>query len=710
MRLNRIIFLLLLGALCACTKPEEITPPPPEEKIAITDPDDETQKPDNPVTPADPDREYIIVGYATYWDKTMPDPSLLTHINYSFAHIKSDFESLDIKTESRLGKIAALKKTNPKLKVLLSVGGWEAGNFSEMAADATHRQNFCNNCLAAVKKYDLDGIDLDWEYPTSSSAGISSSPNDTKNFNLLVSDLRKTLGDDKLVTMASSASAKYIDFKTAIQFMDYVNIMTYDMGKPPYHNAGLYKSSKTKRSCDESVELHYKAGVPYEKIVLGIPFYGHGNGKEFSTDCVDYNEIKFDGFDKRWDDQAMVPYLTNKSGEMVLSYDDPTSVGLKADYVKKRGLLGAMYWNIEADDSDWSLSKAIAERLLNTSSGTGDEDAFLATNEYVEKYLEEVNYTDTDYSTTKILGYPGGGPGTADVPPTYTISWDASSSGDQKLRLWEGTWSREFTVPAGTGSQDVTNLVPGVTYQYIVTASDESVVASGSFKTRGMLHQVFFEPNVRNGRDLGGWKGLGGKTIAYHKIYRGGRLDGKYSNDAGRKEMLAEGIKAEIDLREAEDVPKQSPLGKNIAFFAPGFDSGYNSMVRDNQPKVKETFMFLVQCLREDKPVYFHCAAGRDRTGTLAILVLGALGVSESDMAKDYELTYFSPADWSMSTDDNGNPVYKHTRNNYSYPSVRKTIFNEISSGTYQQRIEKYLIKIGVPQQDIDDLRSIMLK
>jgi protein-tyrosine phosphatase len=118
----------------------------------------------------------------------------------------------------------------------------------------------------------------------------------------------------------------------------------------------------------------------------------------------------------------------------------------------------------------------------------------------------------------------------------------------------------------------------------------------------------------------------------------------------------------------------------------------------------------VVKCLRENKPVYFHCAAGRDRTGTLAVLLLGALGVSESDMAKDYELTYFSPAEWSMSKDEDGNPVYEHTRNNYSYPSVRKTIFNETDSGTYQERIVKYLLQIGVPQKDIDDLRSIMLE
>jgi len=713
MKAKFTLLLFLISLFCCCGKTEHdnaIVPPPPPSG----DGTEQTEQPENPIDDpvTGPEHDYIIVGYATYWDSTMPDPELLTHINYAFAHIKSDFESLDIKSESRLKKIAELKKTHPGLKVLLSVGGWEAGNFSEMAADATHRKNFCNNCLAAVNKYGLDGIDIDWEYPTSSAAGISSSPDDTRNYTLMMADLRETLGEGKLITMASSANAKYVDFRSAIQYMDFVNIMTYDMGKPPYHNAGLYASSMTKRSCDESVELHYKAGVPYEKIVLGIPFYGHGNGREFSTDCVDYNEINFDGFYKCWDKDAMVPYLTNATGEMVLSYDDEASVSLKAEFIRKKGLLGAMYWNIEADGADWPLSKAIAGQLIGWgTSSTDDTNAFLATNEYVERYLEEVEYTDTDYETSFVLNYPGGGPGVADIPPTYTITWTPSSSDNQLLRVWEGTWSREYTIAAGKGSQDITNLVPGVTYHYMVSSSSgNALIAEGNFKTRGMLHQVYFEPNVRNGRDLGGWKGLGGKRIAYRKIYRGGRLDGKYSNSTGRAEMLAEGIRAEVDLREADDVPSSSPLGSSVAFFAPGFDSGYNTMVRDNKPKVKETFMFVVQCLRENRPVYFHCAAGRDRTGTLAILILGALGVSESDMAKDYELTYFSPADWSMSTDDNGNPVYKHTRNNYSYPSVRKTIFKETDSGTYQERIVKYLLQIGVPQQDIDDLRSIMLE
>lgn len=669
---------------------------------------------------ANPPQGPIVVGYATYWDKTLPDPALLTHICYAFGHIKPDFETLDIQTPSRLQQIMLLKKQNPSLKVLLSIGGWGAGNFSEMAADEKHRANFVKNCSSAVRKYGLDGIDLDWEYPTSDAAGISSSPKDTENFTQLVKDLRVMLGENKLLTMASSSSAKYVDFKGVTPYLNFVNIMSYDMGNPPQHNSGLYKSSMTYRSCDEAVELHFKAGVPYNKLTLGIPFYGHGNGKEFEG-YLDFNEIKLEGYTRMWDATAQVPYLTNAGGEMVLTYDDEASVALKAGYVLQKGLLGAMYWNIEADDAKWTLSKAIAGPLLgwtDPNAGPGEE-AFLATNQYVQKYMEEVNYpctnnpdTDQEYWYSSVIGYPGGGPSenNIEIPPTYTITWTASASGSQKLRVWEGDWSREYSLSSGVGKQDITNLVPGTTYHWQVTASDNAVVADGSFKTRGLLHQVFFEPNVRNGRDLGGYKGLGGKTVVYRKLYRGGAIHGSRTSSAGKKEMLSEGIRAEVDLREASDVPSSSPLGSSVDFFAPGFDSGYNHMVRDNPEKVKNTFCWVVARLRENKPVYFHCAAGRDRTATLAVLLEGALGVSESDMAKDYELTYFSPKDWGMSKDDNGNWYYGHVRTTYSFKSIRKTIFSQTDSGTYQERIVKYLLKIGVPQQDIDDLRSIMLK
>lgn len=354
MKTRFISLLILLPLLLSCQKPGGGKP------YVDLDP-----LPEVVPTEALPPQGNIVVGYATYWDTAVPDVSLLTHICYAFAHIKSDYSSLDIKNESRLQAIAALKEKKPTLKVLLSVGGWGAGNFSEMAADERCRSRFAQNCLAAVKKYNLDGIDLDWEYPTSSVAGISSSGNDTRNFTLLLQDLRKALGNDRLITMASADNAKYVDFRSAIFYLNFVNVMTYDMGKPPYHNAGLYPSDKTQMSCDESVALHYKAGVPYDKIVLGIPFFGRGDGKAFGgADEVDYRDITPGNYIVRWDETAQVPYLVDKDGKMVLTYDDEKSVGLKADYVKQKKLKGAMYWNIEADNASWTLSRAIASRLL----------------------------------------------------------------------------------------------------------------------------------------------------------------------------------------------------------------------------------------------------------------------------------------------------------------------------------------------------------
>ncbi len=328
---------------------------------------EKTQKKSTVSPSPEPEGGYIIVGYAYADSGPLPDPSLLTHINFSFAKIDDDFETLYIRSakQKRLKQIVGLKEQKPTLKVMLSVGGWGAGNFSEMAADETHRKNFCQNCLNAVNEYGLDGIDLDWEYPTSSSAGISSSPSDTRNFTLLLKDLREVLGPDKLITMASEAGADYVDWGSALEYLDFVNIMSYDMGRPPTHNAALYPSSRTRWSCDEAVAKHFAKGVPYDKMTLGMAFFGRVDRNILQGDELGYNEIiRLTGYNRNWDDQAKVPYLTDASGTMVLSYDDETSIGLKADYVKKKGLLGAMYWDIEADDANHTLGKAVASRLL----------------------------------------------------------------------------------------------------------------------------------------------------------------------------------------------------------------------------------------------------------------------------------------------------------------------------------------------------------
>lgn len=692
---------------------------PLQPNFVVPTPEPEEPKEETPVTPETPTPAPIgarvIVGYVTYWETRLPDPTLLTHINYAFALIKNDFETLDIKTPSRLQQVVALKKQNPDLKVVLSVGGWGAGNFSEMAGDANHRKKFAQNCLDAVNKYGLDGIDIDWEYPSSSSAGISSSPLDINNLTLLMKDLREALGSERLLTIATYAGVKYYDLKTAGQYLDFVNIMTYDMGRPPYHHSALYSSSKTKNSCVEAVEKHYNAGVPYEKLVLGVPFYG----KPAEGESVDYIDIvsatgAYSKYTRRWDSVSKVPYLVDGSGTMVLCYDDAESLALKAEYIKEKGLLGAMYWSIEADDKDWTLSKALASRLLSGDVPQEPENPeddglprYQVTNQYMQDYMDQVTY-NVDYrdkTTTYIRNFPGGGPGEADIPPSVILEWDLNGySGKTTLKVWDEEWSREYSLSAGISKQELVNLVPNTKYCYTVTGSDNTAVAEGAFRTTGSIHQVYFPHKVRNCRDLGGWKTLDGKTVAYRKLYRGGavRID-----EAGKAEWRALGIKADLDLREAGAASK-SPVGSDIDFICPGFPHGYKGMMTTYASGVRDCFTFIAECLRNDKPVFIHCSAGRDRTGTIAMLTLGLLGVAEGDLGKDYELTYFSPADWSMSG-EGASQFYDHTRNVSTFRGACEYVWS-FKAPTFKENVEKYLLSIGVKQQDIDDIRRIMLK
>ena len=348
-----------------------------------------------------------------------------------------------------------------------------------------------------------------------------------------------------------------------------------------------------------------------------------------------------------------------------------------------------------------------------------------ATRPYVEAFLTDVHYPDHDYTTapvTKVLDFEGGFNDAdatdypvynADKPAMYTIRWTANASvGDLVLTLKDGSWSQQIKVEAGKDYQIISNLRPGANYTYDVKGADGSTMTSGTFKTTGSLHQVFFEWNVRNARDLGGWKTYDGKTVKYRKIYRGGRLEGSTMSREGREAVLAEGIKAQLELRYTEDMLKFCALGENYAFCNPGIKNGGTAMLAAKE-KTKKCFEFVVNCVREDKPVYFHCSLGRDRTGTMAALLLGVLGVVEGDISKEYELSYFAPKGWSIAYSESSH-VFKNTRDK-EYAGVANYLYNKgkKSDGTFERFdrcVELYLLDIGVSQQDIDDFRSLMLE
>ena len=313
---------------------------------------------DNPA-----EKDFIVVAYVTSWSRVMPDPAVMTHINYAFGHVNDTFDGVRISKPDRLRQIVALKSENPDLKVMLSIGGWESGRFSEMAADSLLRKSFADDCLKAVEDFGLDGIDIDWEYPTSSVAGISSSPDDRENFNLLMRDLRSVLGEGRLLTIASSAYAEYIDFRSCIDYLDFVNVMTYDMANAPFHHTPLYGSENTKGTCEGALKAHIDAGVPASKLVLGVPFYGRGG--TLMPRFVDYKEINdYAETVEMWDDEAQAPYLADEDGTLVLGFDNPRSIKIKCDYIKENGLLGAMYWDYNGDNESGDLQNTLAEELL----------------------------------------------------------------------------------------------------------------------------------------------------------------------------------------------------------------------------------------------------------------------------------------------------------------------------------------------------------
>jgi chitinase len=367
------------------------------------------------------------------------DVRQITHLNYSFGLIYNDEKGetnaalkdgaklhqiwLSPKVMSDLEKVPELRKQNPDLKVLLSVGGWGARGFSGAAASPESRAVFIKSAQAVIKQYGLDGIDLDWEYPINGAWGlVDATKADRDNFTALLNELRQALGKEKLLTIAVGANVQspkeWVDVKAIAPALDYINLMTYDMAYgTQYFNSNLYDSKKwptvaaaDKYSASFVVDNYIAAGLKPAQMNLGIGFYGRvpkravepgidwdkpdaaknpvtqpyftaaekavfqSLGLDLAKDTYfKYNDLVSrllndpqKCFTERWDDDAKVPYLTMKSAEgkdlFAISYENPKSVAIKAEYIKSKGLGGAMFWEYGADDNN-QLAKQLAETL-----------------------------------------------------------------------------------------------------------------------------------------------------------------------------------------------------------------------------------------------------------------------------------------------------------------------------------------------------------
>lgn len=361
------------------------------------------------------------VGYFTSWSVyarginfSDVDPELLTHINYAFANLNPDgtivlgdsYADTEItfpdawggaETEPGLfGQMKYLKTLNPKLKTLLSVGGWTwSTNFSDVAADEASRKQFAASAVEFCTKYDFDGIDIDWEYPVEGGNDIKHRPEDKENYLELIKEVRRAFikqqqidGKYYLITIAALADKSFTEtteLPEMLKYLDFINLMTYDFhgAWDDYtgHNAPLYSSDETGHeksdvSIDSAVKAFIDAGVDPADMNLGLGFYGRGwinvestdnnglnqnasvskkTGYGFGTweaNVYDYcdlaeNYIGQNGFECYFDDTAKVPYIFD--GSTFISYDDEESITIKLDYAEKMGIGGTMFWEFHGD-------------------------------------------------------------------------------------------------------------------------------------------------------------------------------------------------------------------------------------------------------------------------------------------------------------------------------------------------------------------------
>ncbi len=309
--------------------------------------------------------EYVLLAYVWAGGGDMlPPADKVTGINYGFGYPNETRNGITIDNEKRFMDVINLKKQNPALKVLLSMGGNSHDGYPELVAFEENRKAFAKDCRRVIEQYGIDGIDFDWEFPASEGG----TPDDIDNFQMLMEDIREAIGPDYLLTVAGGASARALKFPELLDVVDYINVMSYDLGwQAPYHHTALYRSDVTGwHSVEESLDEFLSKGVPRDKIVMGMAFYGRGDEKKHFANWTDYKDIKVtDGLEERWDSVGCVPYLVDvKTGELVIGYENPRSLEIKCQYIKDQGFKGGMYWRTEYENEDQELAHTVARCLL----------------------------------------------------------------------------------------------------------------------------------------------------------------------------------------------------------------------------------------------------------------------------------------------------------------------------------------------------------
>ena len=357
-------------------------------------------------------KKYVINGYVGGYRGTPVnideiDAKKLTHINYAFVNCIDSMAVLsNLKTDTiNFRLLNQLKKVNPGLQILISIGGWTwSKNFSDAVLTPTSRALFAKTSIDIVRQHKLDGVDIDWEYPGQLGDNNKFRPEDKGNFTLMFIELRKELdklsaetGKKYLLTAALGASKKFIantEMDKVAKLLDYLFLMTYDFGGPNGtvgHHTNLYSYGPdgTGSSADQAIRDFIAAGVPANKLGIGVAFYGkavdaastenNGLGQQRVRPVAEtpspsagqaggYSKLKEsvinqNGYTRHWDKNAQAPYLFNPDKKVFITYDDEKSTKLKAKYVKKHKLAGVFFWEYFSDPKEHLLN--VLDKTLN---------------------------------------------------------------------------------------------------------------------------------------------------------------------------------------------------------------------------------------------------------------------------------------------------------------------------------------------------------
>lgn len=323
------------------------------------------------------DNDFSVIAYYTGNDKQIDqfEVTKLSHIIFSFCHLEDGELHVDnAKDSTTIKYLVSLKKRHPKLKIMLSLGGWGGcAPCSEAFSTAAGRTKFARSVKKVNDYFQTDGIDLDWEYPTiEGHPGHLYQAQDKQNFTALIQELRQTLGTHEL-SFAAGGFQKYLDesveWEKIMPLVDRVNIMSYDLvngyATVTGHHTPVFSTDSKEESTDRAVQFLLRKGIPAHKLVIGAAFYTrvwenvndvnnglyqagkHRSGYDFKS--YETNLTTQNGWVYFWDKKAQAPYWYNKKQRLFATGDDLSSVRAKTNYALNHKLGGIMFWELTLD-------------------------------------------------------------------------------------------------------------------------------------------------------------------------------------------------------------------------------------------------------------------------------------------------------------------------------------------------------------------------